>query len=134
MEEEGCLQMKTISLVSLYQAVSRTFSMGSGAAAAAERKLSFIEVRYFQSAIATGPATEWQLISTDLLTKPNAAQVGSRPPTGVNAAEHPLLDRLKDLATGGAISSEAECAHLTTCNVCRSTLERLSSSNRPKSA
>ena len=74
--------------------------------------------------------TEWVLVSTDVLSKPGAS-IGSRP----NLDGHPSPDRLKNLAAG-AISSEAERTHLTTCNACRSTLARLTSSSdvRPKSA
>ncbi len=79
--------------------------------------------------------TEWVLVSTDVLSKPNVNTVRStRNPANTDA--HPSPDRLKDLAVGGALSSEEECAHLRTCSICRSELERFSRSPRgqPKSA
>jgi hypothetical protein len=83
--------------------------------------------------------TEWVLISTDLLTKPDIAGIEIRKETGRVDSVHLSHARLQLLSAGDSISSEAECAHITDCRQCRLALERFGLEYRagrksPKSA
>jgi len=72
-----------------------------------------------------GQVTEWVLVSTDLLSKPNVARVASRSTERLfNSSAHLSSNRLKELSTGGVVSDEIECAHLTACAPCRLVLEQ----------
>jgi len=88
--------------------------------------------------------TEWVLITTDILSKPDVAAVLSRPlePSSVFALHIPP-DRLKELTAGAAVTNEIDRTHLTKCLTCRSLIEqfaleyhrqRLGGSNLSKSA
>jgi hypothetical protein len=59
--------------------------------------------------------TEWVLVSTSILDKPKKAP----------ADLHISLARLKELSGEGVLSDQTECAHLKTCEVCRSQLKAL---------
>jgi hypothetical protein len=81
--------------------------------------------------------TEWLLISTDLLSKPDIKQIEMQSTKSDADSTHPSRERLQLLSTGDAMSSEAECAHLSDCNFCRLALEKFGLENRsrpPKSA
>ena len=83
--------------------------------------------------------TEWVLVSTDLLAKPDIAQIDRLSRTSAVDSAHVSRQRLQQLSGGGAISSETECAHITDCSLCRLVLEKFGLEYRsgqlpPKSA
>ena len=69
--------------------------------------------------------TEWVLVSTDLLRKPNVVKLAKArsEPDRASAAQHLSPERVKQLDAGAVLLNEIETAHLKTCQVCRSLLQ-----------